>query len=97
MHQLRRSFCKSWWNDRWRGFLHAFINLAAKGEDAITLPVGGGRSIQISACPITFIAPYSLNDQSELIEDEEIKLDENVNLENIFDEESLIQYDEDME
>lgn len=75
MHQLRRSFCKSWWNDRWRGFLRAFLALAAQGCDVIELPVGSGRSIQVGAFPITFQSPKGLSDLQELIEDEDIQLD----------------------
>lgn len=75
MHQLRRRFCKSWWNDRWRGFLRAFIALAAQGTDTISLPVGGGRSIQIGASPMTFLAPKGLSDFIELNDDDEIMLD----------------------
>jgi hypothetical protein len=39
MHVLRRSFCKSWWNDRWRDLLIAFTQTI--GEDGeIRLGVG---------------------------------------------------------
>jgi hypothetical protein len=39
MHVLRRSFCKSWWNDRWRDLLIAFTR--AVGEnDEVRLCVG---------------------------------------------------------
>ncbi len=39
MHVLRRSFCKSWWNDRWRDLLIAFSRVI--GEDGeIRLYVG---------------------------------------------------------
>ncbi len=51
MHQLRRRFCRSWWNDRWRGFLRAFLALAAQGTAVITLPVGGGRSVEVGPFP----------------------------------------------
>ena len=75
MHQLRRSFCRSWWNDRWRGFFRAFLALASQGTDVISLPVGGSRSIQIGAFPITFQSPKGLSDLQELIEDDDIQLD----------------------
>lgn len=76
MHQLRRRFCKSWWNDRWRGFLRAFLAFAAQGTDTISLPVGGGRSIQIGALPMTFQAPMGLSDLLDLNDDDEILLDD---------------------
>lgn len=76
MHQLRRSFCKNWWNDRWRGFLRAFLAFVSQGEQTISLPVGGGRSIQIGALPITFVAPKGLSDFIELCEDDDIQIDD---------------------
>jgi len=76
MHQLRRRFCRNWWNDRWRGFLRAFLALAAQGTDTISLPVGGGRSIQIEALPLTFLAPKGLSDLVELNDDDDVVIDE---------------------
>ena len=76
MHQLRRRFCKSWWNDRWRGFMRAFLALAAQGTDTISLPVGGGRTIQIEALPMTFLAPKGLSDLLELTDDDDVVIDE---------------------
>jgi hypothetical protein len=75
MHKLRRSFCKNWWNDRWRGFLKAYVALLAQGADTISLNVGGGRSIKVGASSLALIAPVGLSDGTELIEDEEISLD----------------------
>ena len=76
MHQLRRRFCRNWWNDRWRGFLRAFLALVAQGADTISLPVGGGRSIQIEALPLTFLAPKGLSDLDELNDDDDVVIDE---------------------
>lgn len=86
MHQLRRSFCKNWWNDRWRGFLRAFLSYVSQGEEKILLPVGDGRSIEIGALPITFLAPKGLSDSVELDEDDDIQIDDEVldNFENDF-------------
>lgn len=39
MHVLRRSFCKSWWNDRWRDLLIAFTRVIGENEE-IRLSVG---------------------------------------------------------
>lgn len=94
MHQLRRSFCKSWWNDRWRGFLRAFLAFISKGSDAIVLPVGGNRAIQIGALPLTFLAPRALNDSVDLVEDEDILLDDSVIGNEQFDDESLVDDEE---
>jgi hypothetical protein len=90
MHQLRRSFCKSWWNDRWRGFFRAFLALASQGSDVIELPVGSGRSIQVGAYPITFQSLKGLSDLQELIEDEDIQLDVEIETSEDYDDDILI-------
>lgn len=77
MHQLRRGFCKSWWNDRWRGFLRAFLAFISEEKDTISLPVGGQRSIEISVLPMKFQSPKGLSDLGNLIEEDEIQLEEN--------------------
>lgn len=61
-HRLRMSFCRSWWNDRWRGFLRAFLALVADGQAEIKLPVGSGREVVLSATPIVFSSPAGLSD-----------------------------------
>lgn len=60
--RLRRSFCRSWWNDKWRGFLRAFLALNSDGGTEIRLPVGSGRHIVVGASPMTFISPFALSD-----------------------------------
>src|SRR5690606_28979186 len=77
MHQLRRGFCKSWWNDRWRGFLRAFLAFISEGRNTISLPVGGQRTIKIRALPMKFHSPKGLSDLDNLIEEDEIQLEEN--------------------
>jgi hypothetical protein len=47
MHILRRSFCKSWWNDRWRDLLIAFVTVIAD-ENEIRLPAGPNTSFALS-------------------------------------------------
>lgn len=61
-HRLRMSFCRSWWNDRWRGFLRAFLALVADGGSEIKLSVGSGREVVVSATPIMFNSPVGLSD-----------------------------------
>ena len=67
-HRLRMSFCRSWWNDRWRGFLRAFLALASEGQPEIQLPVGSGRFVVLSATPIVFSAPAGLSDLAPSID-----------------------------
>ncbi len=61
-HRLRMSFCRSWWNDRWRGFQRAFLALVSDGQPEIRLPVGSDRHVALSAIPIEFRAPMGLSD-----------------------------------
>ena len=67
-HRLRMSFCRSWWNDRWRGFLRAFLALVAEGQPDIRLPVGSDRFVVLSATPIVFSAPAGLSDLAPSID-----------------------------
>jgi TIR domain len=67
-HRLRMSFCRSWWNDRWRGFLRAFLALVAEGQQDIRLPVGSDRFVVLSATPIVFSAPAGLSDLAPSID-----------------------------
>lgn len=67
-HRLRMSFCRSWWNDRWRGFLRAFLTLVADGQPEIRLPVGSDRHIVVGATPIVFTAPAGLSDLTPSID-----------------------------
>jgi hypothetical protein len=82
-HRLRMGFCRAWWNDRWRGFLRAFLALVAEGQDEIKLPVGSGRLLVLSATPIVFTSSTGLSDMAPGIDadpvdepDEELDEDE---------------------
>lgn len=88
-HGLRMSFCRSWWNDRWRGFMRAFLALVADGQTELRLPVGSGRHVVVGASPIVFTAPFGLSDLApsvdvDLIEESE---DDLVELDEVDDEE----------
>lgn len=71
-HRLRMSFCRSWWNDRWRGFLRAFLALVSDGQPEIKLPVGSGREVVVSATPIIFSSPVGLSDLAPSIDDDPV-------------------------
>lgn len=59
MHLLRRRFCKSWWNDRWRDLLIAYIHWL--GEDkSLTLEVGANASVSLSESLMTIQSPVSV-------------------------------------
>ena len=65
---LRMSFCRSWWNDRWRGFLRAFLALIANGQSELKLSVGSDRYVIIGASPIVFTSPVGLSHLVPLID-----------------------------
>jgi hypothetical protein len=57
MHILLRSFCKSWWNDRWRDLLVAFVQLIAE-ENEIHLAAGPNTSFALSV-PMRLSSKFS--------------------------------------
>jgi hypothetical protein len=63
MHAMRRRFCKSWWNDRWRDLLLAYATWLANGEDTIELPVGSNTAVKLGGSPLVMMAPISLNEK----------------------------------
>lgn len=48
-HALRRSFCRNWWNARWRDLLLAMLKYIAAGTDTISLPVAQLSFVKVSA------------------------------------------------
>jgi hypothetical protein len=88
-HRLRMSFCRSWWNDRWRGFLRAFLALIAGGDSEIKLPVGSGRDVVVSATPIMFSSPVGLSDLAPSIDDDPIDEPDDLGEVDDFDDEEV--------
>lgn len=84
-HRLRMSFCRSWYNDKWRAFLRAFLAVVSDGKSEIKLPVGSDRFLVIESTPMMFTSPVGLSDLAPPVEadpvieteDAEISLDEN--------------------
>ncbi|MCE8509207.1 TIR domain-containing protein [Ruegeria pomeroyi] len=48
-HSLRRGFCRSWWNDRWRTLLQAMMFRLSRGNDTLEIPVSPLQSIRVDA------------------------------------------------
>lgn len=46
---LRRGFCRSWWNARWRDLLAASLSYLAEGAETFVLPVSKRAGIEVSA------------------------------------------------
>jgi hypothetical protein len=77
MHLLRRRFCKSWWNDRWRDLLVAFTYwLSQRG--ASRLGVGTGQEVLVDSKLMVLLSPVSIATEQDLAAisyDEEDQLD----------------------
>ncbi len=74
-HSLRKSFCKNWWNDRWRDLLRAFVSTLANGKEEFSLSLGGGAVATIAASPMDFKAPLSIteNGSASIAEEDHIE------------------------
>lgn len=75
-HRLRRSFCKSWWNDRWRDLTCAFLAWLADGNQGVAASVADDASFSFDARPISFISPVSLSQADDAPEISDDMLDE---------------------
>ncbi|MEW8692241.1 MAG: toll/interleukin-1 receptor domain-containing protein [Candidatus Thiodiazotropha endolucinida] len=60
MHSLRRSFCRNWWNARWRDLMLAYTSTITEEMQSIEIPVGTDQMIMVSPRPITFDLSVSL-------------------------------------
>jgi hypothetical protein len=71
-HRFRRSFCKSWWQDRWRDMLYAYLSFVKGRDAALTLLLSPDRKLEFSPQLSTFIAPVSALEpiRSEQLSDE---------------------------
>jgi hypothetical protein len=63
-HSLRRSFCRNWWNARWRDLLQATLKHMSAGADVVHLPVGIHQKIQVSANLDVHKCEFSSSDAS---------------------------------
>ena len=70
MHRWRRSFAKSWRNDRWRDMLLAFLHWLGEGNDTILVPVSTDSELAFELPPISWIAPVSIPTEYENLETE---------------------------
>ncbi|MDR3474077.1 MAG: toll/interleukin-1 receptor domain-containing protein [Devosia sp.] len=80
MHKMRRSFCKSWRNDKWRDLLLTFWHWISEGKEHLDISLGGTAVLTLALPPMTFEAPFgilSLDDHHQGAEYEE-KTDETV-------------------
>ncbi|WP_213290907.1 toll/interleukin-1 receptor domain-containing protein [Bradyrhizobium sp. sGM-13] len=59
MHVLRRRFCKSWWNDRWRDLLVGFVAWLNSSPNKLTLDAS--LQVELDQQLLSFISPLSLD------------------------------------
>jgi hypothetical protein len=82
IHKMRRSFCKSWRNDKWRDLLLAFWHWIGEGALALDIPMGEDVALKLKLPPLSLEAPFgvmALDDHHEgpdYEEDEEVPEDE---------------------
>ena len=69
--RLRKSFCKNWWNDRWRDLLRAFVADLADGKEEFSLSLGGDAVATIAASPMSFESPLSITENGSMATAEE--------------------------
>jgi hypothetical protein len=58
LHSLRRSFCRSWWNDRWRDLMQGFVCAIADG-DQMRIDIGGAEPMTVASRFLDFRSPVS--------------------------------------
>lgn len=69
--KLRKSFCKSFWNDRWRRILLSFFTKLTGDANYISIGTGGDESIEVQP-PLQLNVPYSISsDLAVQVEDEQ--------------------------
>lgn len=59
LHRARRSQCRSWWNAQWRDRMLATMSYLANDEQSIRLPLGGDKTLSLSAHPTIVQSPVS--------------------------------------
>jgi len=60
MHALRRSFCRSWWQDRWRDLGIAYLSFLLEGSEDLLLPLSPERSLVVDASFESFVSPVAV-------------------------------------
>ena len=56
-HKIRRSYCKSWFNEQWRTLHLAYVRSLAGEAPDISVPVAPNQAVSVSACPETLVSP----------------------------------------
>jgi hypothetical protein len=92
MHALRRSFCKNWWNDRWRDLLLAFFAWLSE-DGCVHLPAGPSQFVMLDS-PLRLTSSVAPEVEAVFAEDEGEPLDlldgPEDDMDETFDEELVI-------
>ena len=64
--RLRKSFCKNWWDDRWRDLIRAFVVTLANGQEEFSLSLGGDAVATIAASPMGFRSPVFITEKGSV-------------------------------
>ena len=65
MHRLRRGFCKSWWNGRWRDLLLGYMELVTQGKPALDIYLGTDQLLSCDSRPQIIRSDYSLTNTAQ--------------------------------
>lgn len=69
MHRLRRKFCKSWWNSKWRDLMRAFVFSLSEDSEEVIISCGANVNFKVSRMPVPFKSPVSIAMDSEVNDD----------------------------
>jgi hypothetical protein len=61
LHRLRRSFCKSWRNAKWRDLLLTFWHWLGEGASLIDVPMGEGAIMKLRLPPLIFDVDFGID------------------------------------
>jgi hypothetical protein len=73
---MRRSFCKSWRNDKWRDLLLTFWHWVNDGNSLLDFPMGEGEPLQLDIAPILIDSAFGIQTPDELQQEAENVFDE---------------------
>ena len=71
-HRLRRSFCKQWWQDRWRDLISAYLAKLSEQESILKISIAPHRTVTVSTSPLKFISPVNAHTEEEAASLEEL-------------------------
>lgn len=60
MRTTRRSFCKNWWNDKWRSLQTALMAYLANGTDQVQVWSGDCGSLLLCTTPLSYESPLTI-------------------------------------